>query len=126
MVASARDDACWFVCPDPGSSGHLDSGSPLDGRGVILNGRLCGRTHCHYTGPYYIAMIVPVLGLGIISSGIYEWIALGVAIVVGSKVIWWATERAWGKLITLRANLLAFLLGNLPSGPVMFRPVSES
>ena len=89
------------------------------GVACILNGRRCGRTHCHYTGPYYLAMIVPVLGLGIISSGIYEWIALGVAIVVGSKVIWWATERAWGKLITLRANLLAFLLGNLPSGPVM-------
>jgi hypothetical protein len=62
-----------------------------------LNGRRCGRTHCRYTGPYYLAMIVPVLALGFISSGIYEWIALGVVIVGGSKLIWWATERAWGK-----------------------------
>jgi len=66
---------------------------------VILNSRRCGRTHCRYTGPYYLAMIVPVLALGLISSGIYEWIALGVVIVGGSKLIWWATERAWGKFL---------------------------
>ena len=67
------------------------------GVACILNSRRCGRTHCRYTGPYYLAMIVPVLALGFISSGIYEWIALGVVIVGGSKLIWWATERAWGK-----------------------------
>lgn len=67
------------------------------GTACILNGRRCGRTHCRYTGPYYLAMIVPVLGLGVISSGIYEWIALGAVIVGGSLLIWWATERAWGK-----------------------------
>jgi hypothetical protein len=67
------------------------------GAACILNSRRCGRTHCRYTGPYYLAMIVPVLALGLISSGIYEWIALGVVIVGGSKLIWWATERAWGK-----------------------------
>jgi hypothetical protein len=42
-------------------------------------------------------MIVPVLALSFISSGIYEWITLAVIIVGGSKLIWWATERAWGK-----------------------------
>jgi hypothetical protein len=69
------------------------------GVACILNGRRCGRTHCRYTGPYYLAMIVPVLTLGFISSGIYEWIALGIVIVGGSKLIWWATERAWGKFL---------------------------
>ena len=67
------------------------------GMACILNSRRCGRTHCRYTGPYYLAMIVPVFALGFISSSIYEWIALGVVIVGGSKLIWWATERAWGK-----------------------------
>ena len=52
-----------------------------------------------YTGPYYLAMIAPVLALG---SGILEadflgWLVLAVIILVGSKLIWWATERAWGK-----------------------------
>ena len=47
------------------------------GTACILNSRRCGRTHCRYTGPYYLAMIVPVLALGFISSGIYEWITSG-------------------------------------------------
>jgi len=65
----------------------------------ILNARRCGRTHCRYTGPYYLAMIAPVLvlGSGIVAAGIYGWIALGVVIVGGSKLIWLATERTWGK-----------------------------
>ena len=67
------------------------------GVACILNSRRCRRTHCRYTGPYYLAMIVPVLAAGFISSDIYQWIALGVVIVGGSKLIWWATERAWGK-----------------------------
>jgi hypothetical protein len=69
------------------------------GTACILNARRCNRTHCRYTGPYYLAMIAPVLvlGSGMVSAGIYEWIVLGVIIVSGSKLIWWATERAWGK-----------------------------
>jgi hypothetical protein len=69
------------------------------GAACILNARRCGRTHCRYTGPYYLAMIAPVLmlGSGVVSAGIYGWIVLGVVIVGGGKLIWWATERAWGK-----------------------------
>ena len=33
------------------------------GSACTLNARQCGRTHCRYTGPYYLAMIVPVLVL---------------------------------------------------------------
>jgi hypothetical protein len=69
------------------------------GAACILNVRRCHRTHCRFTGPYYLAMVAPVLalGVGIVSAGIYGWIVLGVLIVAGSKLIWWATERAWGK-----------------------------
>jgi hypothetical protein len=69
------------------------------GTACILNARQCGRTHCRYTGPYYLAMIAPVLVLGtnIVSAGIYGWIALAALIIGGSRFIWWATERAWGK-----------------------------
>ena len=65
----------------------------------ILNARRCGRTHCRYTGPYYLAMIVPtfVLGSGIVSVGIYGWLVLAGIILLGSKLIRWSTERAWGK-----------------------------
>jgi len=46
-------------------------------------------------------MILPVFafGAGIVSVGFYGWLGLGVLIVSGSKVIWWATERAWGKFL---------------------------
>ena len=68
------------------------------GSACILNARRCGRTHCRYTGPYYLAMVVPVLLLisGIVSADLYGWFALAVLILAGSKMIWWATERAWG------------------------------
>jgi hypothetical protein len=68
------------------------------GTACILNARRCGRTHCRYTGPYYLAMIAPVLVLAsdIVSVGVYGWLALGVIILAGSGLIWWTTERAWG------------------------------
>jgi hypothetical protein len=69
------------------------------GVACILNSRRCGRTHCRYTGPYYLAMIVPVLAFaaGVVPLGFYGWLALGVTVLAGSKIIWWTTERSWGK-----------------------------
>ena len=34
------------------------------GAACILNARWCNRTHCRCTGPYYLAMTVPVMALG--------------------------------------------------------------
>jgi hypothetical protein len=69
------------------------------GTACILNARRCGRTHCRYTGPYYLAMITPVvlLAFGIVSAKFYGWLGLAALIVFGGWIIWWATERAWGK-----------------------------
>jgi hypothetical protein len=69
------------------------------GTACILNARHCGRTHCRFTGPYYVLMTIPVLlfGSGMVAVGFYAWVVLGAVIIFGSKVIWWATERAWGK-----------------------------
>ena len=77
----------------------VDGCADLDGYRVHPNARRCNRTHCRFTGPYYLAMIIPVLALGsgMISAGIYGWIVLGILILGGSKLIWWATERAWGR-----------------------------
>lgn len=71
------------------------------GMACILNARRCRRTHCRFTGPYYLAMILPVLALGsgVVPAGIHAWLALGLLIVGGSKLIWWATECAWGKFL---------------------------
>jgi len=69
------------------------------GAACLLNARRCGRTHCRYTGPYYLAMIAPVLVLasGLVVLDFSGWLVVAVLILAGSKVIWWATERAWGK-----------------------------
>jgi hypothetical protein len=69
------------------------------GVACMLNARRCNRTHCRYTGPYFLAMIVPamVLGTGLVTVGVLGWISLGMLIVGGSGLIWWATERTWGK-----------------------------
>jgi hypothetical protein len=69
------------------------------GVACILNARRCGRTHCRFTGPYYLSMIIPVLaiGLGVIPIGLSGWLVLGAFIILGSKTLWWATERGRGK-----------------------------
>ena len=69
------------------------------GMACILNARRCGRTHCRYTGPYYLAMILPVvlLASGVVAANFYVWLALAALVVIGGWIIWWATEQAWGK-----------------------------
>ena len=69
------------------------------GTACLLNARRCRRTHCRFTGPFYLTMILPVLllGSGLVASGFYGWLALGVVIILGSKLIWWATERVRGR-----------------------------
>jgi hypothetical protein len=69
------------------------------GVACILNTRRCGRTHCRYTGPYYLAMIAPVLlfAVGIGSAGFFARLIMGDLILAGSGIIWRATEHSWGK-----------------------------
>ena len=69
------------------------------GVACIVNARRCGRTHCRYTGPFYLAMIAPVivLGSGLVSAGLYGWLLVGAVIMVSGKLVWWLTEREWGK-----------------------------
>lgn len=71
------------------------------GVACLLNAARCGRRHCRYTGPYYLAAILPVLALafGLVSLGTFGWAVLAVLILAGGKVIWWSTERAWGKFL---------------------------
>ncbi|MFQ5565225.1 MAG: hypothetical protein ACE5EU_02575 [Paracoccaceae bacterium] len=69
------------------------------GSACLVNARRCGRTHCRYTGPYNLLMIVPValLGAGVVSFGAWAWWALGAMILLGTKVIWLVTEQLWGR-----------------------------
>jgi hypothetical protein len=90
--------AALFI-PPPARAGMFIIALTWMGIACILNSRRCGRTHCRYTGPYYLVMIAPVLVLasGVTSADSYAWLSLAVLILGGSMIIWWATERAWGK-----------------------------
>ena len=59
------------------------------GTACLLNARRSGRTHCRFTGPYYLLMIAPTLALGIVDASIYAWLVLAVLILLGDKIIWW-------------------------------------
>src|SRR4029450_8799092 len=74
------------------------------GTAWVLNAKRCGRTQRRFTGPYYLAMIIPVLALGLggISGSLSAWVVLGVVIILGGKTIWWTTGRAWGKFSEVR------------------------
>lgn len=69
------------------------------GTACLINARRCGRVHCRFTGPFYFLLIVPVVlqGTGLVSLGPYAWWILGTTILIGGKILWWATETAWGK-----------------------------
>jgi len=45
------------------------------GTACLLNARRCGRTHCRYTGPYYLLLTIPVVlhGTQVVSLGAHGW-----------------------------------------------------
>ena len=68
------------------------------GTACILNARKCGRTHCYYTGPFFLIMILPdfLHGYGIVPLGDERWKWLGLAVGLGSWGITALTERKFG------------------------------
>jgi len=76
------------------------------GAACILNSRRCGRTHCRYTGPYYLAIIVPVIvaGVGIVPLSLYGWIALGIVALGGSGTDFGSRPSARGQVQTSRVS----------------------
>ena len=68
------------------------------GGACIANARRCGRTHCRFTGPFYLLMAGFVLAYaaGVLPIGAQGWAILGVTTIVGSVALWWGSERIWG------------------------------
>ncbi|PSK81804.1 hypothetical protein CLV79_11422 [Limimaricola soesokkakensis] len=69
------------------------------GGACLLNARRCGRVHCRYTGPFLLAMTLPVLvhGTGLVPLGEDGWLWLGLAIGGGMAAIWGLSERLLGR-----------------------------
>ena len=65
----------------------------------MFNAKKCKRTHCFYTGPFFIVMAIVALLLGysFINLGENGWILLGVFSIVGGILIWNFSESVMGK-----------------------------
>jgi hypothetical protein len=69
------------------------------GVACLANAARCGRTHCYFTGPYFLvlAVVTALHGFQIVWLGAYGWLWLGLMIVAGGGALWFVTERVWGK-----------------------------
>ena len=69
------------------------------GSACLFNARRCGRVHCRYTGPFLLAMTLPVLGHGtrLVPLGEDGWRWLGIATGGGTMAIWGLSERLMGR-----------------------------
>ena len=68
------------------------------GVACLLNARRCDRTHCRFTGPFFMVMaaLVVAYAAGVLPLGPYGWVVLGVATAIGNTLIWWGSERILG------------------------------
>lgn len=69
------------------------------GIACLLNASKCKRTHCFYTGPFFIlmALITFLQGLSFLNLGKYGWELIGITAIFGGIVIWILTENSLGK-----------------------------
>ena len=70
------------------------------GAACLANATRCDRTHCYFTGPFFLVMALATLlhGLGTIRLGSEGWVWLGIAIGAGGYgAFWYLPELIWGK-----------------------------
>jgi hypothetical protein len=68
------------------------------GGACLANARRCRRTHCRFTGPFYLLMaaLVVAYAAGALPIGEQGWVMLGATTIVGTALLWWGSERIWG------------------------------
>lgn len=78
------------------------------GGACLANARRCGRTHCRFTGPFYLlmALVVVAYATGLLHLGGEGWITIGATTAVGTVVLWWGSERIWGRMLIPRHQKL--------------------
>ena len=69
------------------------------GAACLANARRCGRMHCFFTGPFFLAMAALALavGLDIVSLGARRWTWIGGGTLVGALLLYVVTESVWGR-----------------------------
>ena len=71
------------------------------GVACLANARSCGRRHCFFTGPFFLAMaaLALLVGLSIVSLGEERWSWIGGATLLGAVLLHYLPERRWGKYV---------------------------
>lgn len=70
------------------------------GMACQMNARRCGSSHCYFSGPFFLLMMVPTAfhGFSVVSLGPDGWRWLGMTIGIGGGSLWCLTESVLGKL----------------------------
>ena len=96
-AAAAMAAAAFF---NPAVRGAVWSAALLwMGGACLANAHRCRRTHCRFTGPFFLLMAGVVAGfaLGLLPLGGNAWAVLAAAIVVGFGILWLRSEQIWGR-----------------------------
>ena len=68
--------AVALLAPMPVRVGMWTLALAWTGSMFLVNAARCGRTHCRYTGPFYLFMIAPTLMAGALHTPMRIWIGL--------------------------------------------------
>lgn len=74
------------------------------GGASFLNAARCGRVHCVFTAPFFLAMtaIALLFSLGILEVNDRTWSALAGITILGAALIWFGSEAFFGKYMQWR------------------------
>ncbi len=69
------------------------------GIACLANARRCGRVHCFFTGPFFLAMaaLALVVGFEIVSLGTSQWTWIGSGALAGAVLLHVGSESVWGR-----------------------------
>lgn len=76
------------------------------GAACLINARGCGRVHCYFTGPFFLAMAAASLAYGLhrVPLGPHGWNELGAITLVGGCMLCCVPEWLLGRYRTRRAD----------------------
>jgi len=69
------------------------------GGACLLNAVRCGRIHCYFTAPFFLAMagVTVLFGAGVVPLGSNGWNAIGNTLLVGGVLLTFGPEPIFGK-----------------------------
>ena len=76
------------------------------GGACIANARGCGRTHCYFTGPFFLIMAVASLayGLQLLPLGPRGWQYLAAVALIGGGLLCFVPDWLWGRYRSTPTN----------------------